>query len=771
MSTDELAHAREEAAVLDQLLHAREEAAELDRQLASHKPEPSMEEAIRAGRKDIAEDLRTVGGGLVGAIPDITQVPSHIYHGYKGTQGPESYSDRLRRMIDEQTGGYTKPSAEKEDTIGHKLISLGSELVGGMGGIATLAGKGAKLAANALPRISKALRATAHGNKMNPKNLAITGSSTAGAMGASEFLPEQREMDSVWNVAYPMLGGIAGGIGVGLPAAKYFLPKHRKEAVKYSKWNQRFKIDAEKLRRDQELGIHGTLGQYSENPFLTMYEYRQRRHPTASKHYKAVDEQNIGRYEQLFGMDHPLFGELEPGTAGELLQKGAKKRQTKKEAEFTKRYGEIDKAIPEHTVIPGEMIQGKVGNHIFKDMKKLTPSEQQARLHELDSTKYLQRLGKSSKDLLLDNDSLNDIFYNHPKLSETLIESIKKQSPEDQAAILKHLGIESEAQAASRAPTLRQLEGDLGPTEYHSMKSVKSSLGKKLKKHFGEISDKDIGGNKHLFAQLGGVEDQFLSEYFPETYGLKKATDKSYTGYKQKEVPIINQLLGSAEKEVTPEMAFSIAKRKVSSNPNYISHAQQHLSPAENQILALAALKDTARKNATGNITPMSVATGYKKLSGKTQRIHKHGLGHDIAKNFDKAVDSIMAKKGLQALENTSGSGHYVEHANLLSRLGESLWALRKLNVMPAAHFLVEDTIIPKYGARKVFTNQEFLGKLNKHSGERNLKYADKIKNTTSFKNVLKNAVLRTATNPEAFKDHKKHKYVIHPDGVEKARD
>jgi len=679
--------------------------------------------------KTAASYGRTIGGGVVGGTLDLLQLPQTLYHAYKGTEGPKSYSDRIREKIDEVTGGYTKP---EEGSTGHKVAGFISELLGPGATIK----KGAGLAAKGVGQASKAyktLKKVEQANKLTPKNIAILGGSTAGGMAGASLLPEERERDSLLNILYPLLGSVVGGATAGRSVSRRFLNKTEKDALNLAKdaksapkWSKRLDIDLDKLQKDQALGIQGTLGDYSKRNFIKTHEFSQRRHPTAGKYYRNLEEQQLAKYKEHFGLDRP---EITPSLAGDYIKKATQERQTEQSALFDKLYKEIKKAVPSDAVIDESYVKGKVGSHIFEEVNKLSPSEKIAKLDELIATPYLKRLAKAAADIS-GGEHLQGV-PNHIK------ESIKNLSSSDQKAVLKQLGIKS-------IPS--SLEESIGATKYHDLKSIHESLRAKTKSQFGLISDKNPAGAKHLSHQLGDVENSFLENKFPELYKKKKSIDSKYDQYKTKEVPIINDLLGSKMKEVSPERAFQKVTNKAHTEPAYLTQTQEYLSPAENEVLSIAAIKKRGSKGPEGTITTTGFAKAFNSLDPNVKNIYLSGISN--RKSFTDAIDSILSRKALQNLENNSGTSHFEQHHGLLKRGVHAVTELRQAKFKPLIHFLAGDLVFPDWQARKIFTNQDFLHKLNKFANAKNLsenvKYGQQLMANSGFKSLLKESTLKT---------------------------
>jgi len=376
-----------------------------------------------------------------------------------------------------------------------------------------------------------------------------------------------------------------------------------------------------------------------------MEELKLRRNYFGHRKFKDIDTKNSEQYKDLLGMNHTIYDELEPATAGELLQSAANKRKTHKEALHQREYGAIKDAVPVEAVIPEEMIKGRVGKHIFRDLKKLKPSEQDAVLKELESTHYLERLGN---------------------VSETKLPPMSKAQQKQIDILRDSLGGKHAAFLPTQA---KELESNLGATRYHDLQSIKGSLGDKLKAAFGLLGDKRKGADKELWGQLKGVEDQFLKESFPELYREKKRLDAKYAEFKRNEAPNINKLLGSTEKPVTEADAFKKAVSAFEQKPEYITHAQEYLAPHEKDILSTTILKHKARKTPKGEVTTPAVAKGFAKLNPSSQDIVLSGLNPKTQATFRPAVESLLSKKGLmESLENSSGTSHHIAHGELESK-------------------------------------------------------------------------------------------------------
>lgn len=653
---------------------------------------------------------------IVGGAAAPVRLPGVTAHRYTGEM--PIVSDIIKKKIDEKTQNRLAPrnAYERiEDAVKEDLATLPF----GVG-----AGKLLQKAPGAFQKVSKYLT---NSNKLTPANVASSvGASTLG-QGALEAFPENPEI--------AMGARLIGGAAAHKNTERALLSKSRKEAIKERNIIKRAErsakvlgIDLEALARDQALGIEGTLSRYSKHGFIKTHELQQRRNPFTEGHYKKVDLQNIERYKELLQMKKPYFAELEPQVGGELLQKGATKRKAQRELEHHKLFEDIHEKIPTDAVIPEEMVKGKVGQHIFKEVEKLTPSERKARLAELQATEYLKRLANSSQDL------------KGKSLPNDLLESLSKEHPSIQAAVLKQLGLEDLDQP-------KNLQDAIGALQYHSAKSIKDSLGNKTKKHFGLISDKNPAANKQLYGQLSGIEDQFLHHNFPDVYNEKQAANALYKKFKKEEAPIINSLLGSEINPVTPEKAFSKATTSVHQNKNFITHAQEYLTPDESEMLSLSALKQRAKKNIQGDITATSFAKGFNNLTDSVKEVYLSPFSKHQRENFLNAVDSIMNNRAAEALENTSGTSHHEAHRGLIRGGKEAIGSALGLNFSPLIHFLTGEIIFPRAQAKKLFTNQNFLRNINKLSDAKTskeaIRYGNLLMKNTSFKKALTKSYLR----------------------------
>ena len=855
----------------------------------------------------IARDVPIAAGQALDFVSLPVYGARKAYDAITGTERKETpyFGEDAANMFDKATDNVAAPKTASQRFMANVRQGVfGVPLLGPLGKAAqltsTVAGTGRT--ANALAKTGNFLR---EGAKLNPANLG--GAAGASALGSLASETDMPFLSPVASIAGGFLGGSLANGSARRTLAPWSLPEKQRDALRVTKdfkqaqkWARRLAIDLHKLKRDQDLGIQGTLGTYSKRSAVKTHELGQRRHPAAEKFYQDVDLQNIERYKELLGMDHPIFEQLdnaiggdilqkgaevhaekikrlegnqipeeelqkrlgltnqefqdvEPVIGGELVQKGATTRKEKKENEINKLYNKVHKNTPEEAMIPAENLR-HIGSHIREDLEGLTPKEYAARVKESHSIPYIERLTENVHE---NPDFIPDMLEKLG-ISKQTVNSIRKLPIDGQKAFLKHTGIE----LSGKVPALT-ITQDI---PLKSFQSTKKSLREDAKKNFGLITNAEHGGQKHLFGQMNEAENAYLKEHHPALYEAKQTADLVHAEYKQKEGHLLNEFLGPKYKPVTPEVAHSKFVSGVKKNPNYldipVAHlnreergkliysflkskatknaqgqvtaesfakayykltptmqkkvkqylpknvrnsidvnaklavsqkatihipteeeiiignllgkpgkyvtpeqafkratvgantniknvtlAQQHLAPESQKLLNQSILKDRATKNVQGQTTATSYAKGFKQLSTKEQSAYLSHLKDPQKKIFHEAVESILSKKALEAFENTSGTTHHAQHLGIVKRGTEAITEIANAKIMPLIHFLSGDVILPNLQAKKIFTNQDFLKKINILNHAKDYKHAlrigELIMKNTSFKEALTKSVLR----------------------------
>lgn len=729
------------------------------------KEEKGIYQSAKSTAKNVlkrdAEMLRTLAGGLLGGGIDLALLPKQLKAAYQGKEGPETYSAKIRRKLDELTGGYTKP----KEGASQSALEIGSELIGGGGPLKL----GAKAIAKALPKTAtkstKVLKGIEKANELNARNLAAGATGVAGGMGAASLLPELAEgeepgaLRGLANVLVPLAGGVVGG-GAGEKAiAKHLLSPEQKRLLKVSKQHQKqanraklYGLDQaalEDLARDKALGIQGTIGTYSTRPMITSQEFYLRRHPTAGKYFKDVIDTNTKQYEKLLGMGQKGFEEFEPSVGGQLVQKGAEKLKGQRGAEFAKEYGDVRQLVPKEAVVPREFLQ-PVGKELLERHEKLSPSLQQSRLGESKAAHFLEELAKSSEDItrgkkaIPSNLSPIDQYIEAGLLAEgPAADALRRLPIEDQQAYGTLLKKKTNVAPAEGIEALRSRLGDVG---YHSLVDIGQHAGEAASPHFGLLTDIAKGDLKLLSGQLKGAENRYLEKYHPEYHAKKKAVDVKFKQHKLTEQPVINKLLGSEKKPISEAQAFKEVERNLLLNPKIHEVSTKVLTPAEKKQLSHVLLKEKTRKSPTGEITPFAYATAYEQQKPSVKRLLTKDWTPEERTAFENASKSIMKRKGLSNLENVSGSSHHHEERGMVKRGLSALGKLGKGEVMPLVEHLMTDWAAPKTQA-KILTDQKRLQRLEMLTNPEVAKdvfKAKPLREELSLTNALKSAAART---------------------------
>lgn len=728
------------------------------------KEEKGVYHTVKSRAKDVlrrdAQMLRTLAGGLLGGGVDLALLPEQLKASYKGKEGPESYSAKIRRKIDEATKGYTKP----EEGLGQSALEIGSELVGGGGPLKLGAKAIGKLLPKTAVKSTKALKAIEKANELSARNLTAGATGVAGGMGAASLLPELKEgeepgtLRGLANVLVPLAGGVVGGVGGEKAIAKHLLSPEQKKLLKVSKQHQRQanlaklygldKAALADLARDRDLGIQGTIGTYSTRPMVTSQEFYLRRHPTAGKYFKDVMDANTKQYENLLGMGQNGFEEFEPATGGQLIQSGAEKLKGQREAEFAKEYGDVRQMVPGEAIVPGEFV-APVGSHVLDRFEKLSPSLQETRLGESKAANFIEQLAKSSEDLKKGKAPRSsglspvDQYIEAGLLTEgPQAQSLRKYPLKEQAAYLKDIlgDIPLSKTPSGGLEGIEALRSRLGDVGYHSLVDIGQEAGSAASPYFGLLTDAQKGDLRLLSGQLKGAENKYLQKYHPEYYGKKKAVDVKFKQHKQAEQPVINKLLGSEKKPINEAQAFKDVASNLVSKPELHEVSTKALTPAKRKQLSHVLLKERTRKSPTGEITPFAYATAYEQQKPSVKKLLTKGWPPEERIAFEAASKSIMKRKGLSNLENVSGSSHHHEERGMVKRGLSAIGKLGKGQVMPLVEHLLTDWAAPKTQA-KFLTDQKRLQRLAEVA--KDVFKAKPLREELSLASTLKNAAAR----------------------------
>jgi hypothetical protein len=646
----------------------------------------------KAALRQVGRAARAGATGIAGIadIPNLGALGLHAAGLKKEPTFYEPIAGKVQKGIDTLTGGRLSPENKAEeymDIIGEGLAPLAlAPLTGG----ASLTGVAARgLAKHTAPGLAKKAAQKVASIGSNPYKLSTA--NIAGSAGSSAALKAYLDEGGDPNLLGSILASAAGGAG----ARGALRLKNPKNAAAET-LGRATGFSPEKYARNVELGLPVTPATVSKSQVPGYLEMAAAKMPGS-----------MGPLEDFYkNREAAIAGNLGIRTPEDL--------------------GQAVRHIPKHLAKEGAEGYHERASKIYKNREnKFKPREHEAIANKerVDVSDIIQKLEQER--------------------SLSLTDAAKKRFDRTkEGVLLKELreSIPESPQGLEAASLAKELKGQ-GYTDDVIKKIIKSEIGnvtpqKGIGLHdLNKLREKALQESIELKTPVGagtpesaraaersqmlaGKRYQFMEEIgTPTEIHNAKQARKFWSHYKDEKNGLskyVAKLTGADNDAV----AF---QKLTGSNPKYLNIARQGLSKNDRSKLTEAIIGDLGERQGRFNLN--TAYTGFSKLQEPVKQeflktLPNKGTRH----NFERTMEFIGDnKKLMESLANTSNTAHSNHIIDLMKRYGAaSVAAATGYGVMPLAGLVA--TYAGLKGGAKIWTNQNFLRRMNDTISARNLK-------------------------------------------------
>jgi hypothetical protein len=525
-------------------------------------------------------------------------------------------------------------------------------------------------------------------SKLGSKPYELTASNIAGNVGSSAAVKSYLDEGGDPNLIGPLMAGMAGGVGARA-ALKLKNPLNAAaEGV-----GRLTGFSPEKYAQNVELGLPVSVATVSKSNLPGYLEMIAAKMPGSMgpledfyKNREAAIARNLG-ISTPENLEHAVRN-----PAKHLAKEGAEGYHGRAEKIY-KRREEKFKPREEEAIKNKELVDVHDLIQKLEDRRSLslTPKAQK-RFDKSKDGILLKELKESipNNSFIDVADSLRKQGYSHEAI-ETIMNAVGKETPTSTPGIGLHDLNEL------REKALHQSIKEQTPLGGGTPESRKAAMRSQI-----------LAGKRHEFMEQIGT---------PKEIHNAREARKFWAKYKNEQDGMSHYV-----EKITGSMDDAEAFKKLtSSNPKYLNVVRQGLPKDARGKLVESIISDLGERQGRFNIN--TAYTAFSNLEEPVkQQFLKTFTTKDAAKNFEKTMKFIGEnKKMMENLANTSGTAHSNHIIDLMKRYGAAATAAATgYTVLPLVGLLA--TYGGLKGGAKVWTNQNFLKRMNDTITAKNLK-------------------------------------------------